>query len=210
VIVAIDAASTDLSVAVVSEDGAVVAEDGWTSAQRQSAEVLPRLLDLLRRAGRSVSDVSAVAVGTGPGSFTGLRVAMALGKGLAVGLGARLVGVPSLGAWLATEPEAVAAVARAGAREAYLLERGAHAPRIVDRDALAAHARTLRVVAPRELAEAFGLAGAYAPRAAAAIARAAVDRLRADDADDVGSLEPIYVRAPRGVTEQPTEEVRWL
>ena len=78
--------------------------------------------------------VSALAVGIGPGSFTGLRVGMSVAKGLAVALDRPIIGVPSLPAWLESEPDAAAAVARAGARDAYLLRRGAASPEIVDRD----------------------------------------------------------------------------
>lgn len=207
-IIAIDAAATDLSVAIAEPDGTLVADDAWTSAQRQSAELLPRLLALLARADRSLDEASLVAVGTGPGSFTGLRVAMALAKGLAFGLPARIIGVPSLSAWLDADPEAVAAVARAGARDAYLLERGAAGPAIVDREGLAGLGT---VAAPAELAEAFGLVEARSPRAAAEIARAAARRIGADPAgDDLRELEPIYLRAPRGVTAESEERVRWL
>jgi tRNA threonylcarbamoyladenosine biosynthesis protein TsaB len=79
-IIAIDAASTDLSVAIANADGSSIDEVAWTSEQRQSAELLPRLLELLETNGRSLHDAAAVATGTGPGSFTGLRVAMALAK----------------------------------------------------------------------------------------------------------------------------------
>ncbi len=207
-IVAIDGASTDLSIAVAEPDGTLLAEEAWSSAQRQSAELLPRLLGLLEREGRSLHDASAIAIGTGPGSFTGLRVAMALAKGLAVGLRLPIVGVPSLAAWLDAEPVAAAAVARAGAREAYLLARGEAEPAIVDRDALGGEAT---VVAPAELAAAFGLRDARPPRAAAAIARVASGRLAsAPGGDDLGTLEPIYLRAPRGVAAESGERVRWL
>lgn len=197
-IVAFDAASTDLSVALAEHDGTLVAEEAWSSAQRQSAELLPRILGLLERSHHALGQVDVLAVGTGPGSFTGLRVAMAIAKGLAVGLGRPLVGVPSLSAWLDAAPDAAAAVARAGAREAYLLERGSGEPRIVDRDEL----RSLRgpLVAPAELSTAFDLTGTSPPRAAAAIARRAADRLRGEPGgDDLRALEPIYLRAPRGV-----------
>jgi len=211
VIVAIEAASTDLSVALAERDGTLIADEGWTSAQRQSAELLPRLLELLERSGRSLRDTTAVAVGIGPGSFTGLRVALALGKGLAVALGRPIVGVPSLRAWLAAHPDATAALARAGAREAYLLPRGDEAPRIVDGGALAALLGDARVVAPAELATAFGLADAEAPRAAAAVARQAAARLGDHPSgDDLHALEPIYARAPRGVTTEGEGAVRWL
>ncbi|MGH2781301.1 MAG: tRNA (adenosine(37)-N6)-threonylcarbamoyltransferase complex dimerization subunit type 1 TsaB, partial [Thermoleophilaceae bacterium] len=90
-IVAIEGASTELSLALAEPDGTLIADDGWTSAQRQSAELLPRLLGLLDRSNRTLGDLGAVAVGLGPGSFTGLRVAMALGKGLALAAGRPLV-----------------------------------------------------------------------------------------------------------------------
>jgi tRNA threonylcarbamoyl adenosine modification protein YeaZ len=208
VIIAIDAASTDLSVAITEPDGTLLAGDAWSSAQRQSAELLPRLLALLGRLGRPLDGASLVAVGSGPGSFTGLRVAMALAKGLAFGLQVPIVGVPSLPAWLDAEPTANAAVARAGARDAYLLERGAAGPRIADREALAGLGT---VVAPVELAEAFGLADARRPRGAPHIARDAVRRISAEPAgDDLRELEPIYLRAPRGVATESEERVRWL
>ncbi|HEX7195669.1 MAG TPA: tRNA (adenosine(37)-N6)-threonylcarbamoyltransferase complex dimerization subunit type 1 TsaB, partial [Candidatus Limnocylindria bacterium] len=199
---------TDLSIALAEPDGTLIVEEAWSSAQRQSAELLPRLLALLEREGRSLGDASAIAIGTGPGSFTGLRVAMALAKGLAVGLGTPIVGVPSLRAWLDAEPGAVAAVARAGAREAYLLLGDEEDPRIVDRDALGSEAT---VVAAAELASAFGLRDARPPRAAAAIAHAAALRLGSERVgDDLGTLEPIYLRAPRGVATESGERVKWL
>ena len=208
-IIAIDAASTDLSVALAEPDGTLIAEDAWSSAQRQSAELLPRLLTLLAGAGRPLVAATALAVGTGPGSFTGLRVAMALAKGLAIGLSRPAVGVPSLRAWLDADPVATAAVARAGARDAYVLMREADAPRILDRDEL--NSLTGPVIAANELTAAFGLDGAHSPRGASAIARRAAERLATEPAgDDVSTLEPIYLRAPRGVDVESSERVKWL
>jgi hypothetical protein len=122
------------------------------------------------------------------------------------------VGVPSLGAWLAAAPDADAALARAGARDAYLLARGEETIRIVDRDALPELLAGHRVVAPAELVEAFDLGDATSPSgAAAAIAATAAERLEADPGgDDLRRLEPIYLRAPRGVAVEPAAEVRWL
>ena len=211
-IIAIDGASTDLSIALTEPSGAVIGEVGWSSAQRQSAELLPRLLDLLESHARRIDEATAFAVGTGPGSFTGLRVAMALAKGFAVALGRPLVGVPSLPAWLEADPEVRAAIARAGAREAYVLMRGGDGPHIIDRDDLAAALGEAPVAAAVELAGAFGLRAARSPVAAAAIARSAADRLRDDPAgDDLRLLQPIYLRAPRGVPSSAEPGViRWL
>lgn len=209
-IIALDAASSDLSVAISQPDGVALDAIAWSTPQRQSAELLPRLLALLDRNDRRLAEATGIAVGSGPGSFTGLRVAMALAKGLAFALDRPIVGVPSLAAWLEVEPGAVAALARAGAREAYVQGRDADAPMIVDRDELG-RLRTVTVVAPTELAAAFGLEAARQPRAAGAIARAAAERLAREPAgDDLPALEPIYLRAPRGVAATSEERVRWL
>lgn len=197
-ILAIEAASSDPSVAVAAPDGTLVGLDGWSATPRQAHELLPRLMALLASAGGSLTEVTGVGVGSGPGSFTGLRVAMSIAKGLAFGLGVPIAGAPSLEAWLAAEPGAMGAVARAGARDAYLLTRDATAPRIVDREELP---RDIQLVAPAELAEAFELTDVISPvRAAGAVAEAAARRLRADPAgDDLEHLEPRYLRLPRGV-----------
>jgi tRNA threonylcarbamoyl adenosine modification protein YeaZ len=210
VIIAIDAASTDLSLALARADGTLMAADTWSSAQRQSAELTPRLLDLLGRSGVGLGDVSLLAVGTGPGSFTGLRVAMALAKGLAVALKRPLVGVASLESWLDEAPEAHAAIARAGAREAYVLERGGE-PIVVSEAGIVERLGKIEVIAPSELAAAFGLANASGPRGAPAIARRGARRIETDPGgDDVRTLEPIYLRAPRGVEVATEAQVRWL
>jgi tRNA threonylcarbamoyl adenosine modification protein YeaZ len=201
VIVAIESASADVSIALADPDGTLRRVDAWSAGQRQSHELLPRITALLQADGSALAAVSALAVGIGPGSFTGLRVGMSVAKGLAVALDRPIVGVPSLPAWLESEPGAAAAVARAGARDAYLLRRGATSPEIVDRDVLAGLAGPL--VAAAELIAAFEVAGAIQPlRAAAAVARQAAVRLRDDPAgDDLSRLEPAYLRAPRGVAQ---------
>jgi hypothetical protein len=87
--------------------------------------------------------------------------------------------------------------------------RVSDAPRIVDRDELHALARPM--IVPSELAAAFGLDGSHPPRGAGAIARRAAERLATEPAgDDVRTLEPIYLRAPRGVDAESSERVTWL
>jgi tRNA threonylcarbamoyladenosine biosynthesis protein TsaB len=207
VIVAIESSSTDISLAVGDGDGAPLASDAWTSDRRQGHELLPRLMGLLSSRGLALQELTAVAVGIGPGSFTGLRVGMSVAKGLSMGIDCPIVGVPSLIAWLAAEPSAAAAVGRAGARELYLLERGSAEPRIVTPgdDGLTVNGT---VVAPVEVAAAFGIDAAISPAAAAvAVLAAAAARLHADPGgDDLARLEPSYLRAPRGIGQVPHVE----
>ncbi len=200
-IIAIETASTDVSLAIANPEGEPLASTAWSGDRRQGHETLPRLLELLDAHHLRVEDATAFAVGIGPGSFTGLRVGMSLAKGLALAVGGAIIGIPSLGAWLDSEPDARSALGRAGARDAYLLIRGEDRVRIVDRDELPSGVAGQPVVAPAELAGAFGLAGAISPaRAAISVARLAAERLAAEGAgDDLALLEPAYLRAPRGV-----------
>lgn len=206
-IVAIESASSDPSLALAELDGVAFAADGWAGEGRQASELLPRLLVLLARSGRELRETTALAIGVGPGSFTGLRVSMSLAKGIALALRVPVVGVPSLAAWLDAEPRAAVAIARAGAQDAYLLLRGEVEPRIVAASDLAGQVKGSPVAASSELAAAFGLSGALPPQAAAAaVARLGALRLRAEPrGDDLAGLEPWYLRPPRGVT--PTETI---
>jgi tRNA threonylcarbamoyladenosine biosynthesis protein TsaB len=91
---ALDASAGPASVALFI-DGALVA--GRRIDRQGSAELLaPTVVQVLRDADVAAPDITHVIVGGGPGSFTGLRVAAALGKGLARGAGAQLLAVPSL------------------------------------------------------------------------------------------------------------------
>jgi len=75
-----------------------LAELNWHSDNGQTQELLPRLAQLLAWQGLEPAALDAVAVGLGPGSFTGLRVALSAAKGLALAHNLPLVGVPSLDA----------------------------------------------------------------------------------------------------------------
>jgi tRNA threonylcarbamoyladenosine biosynthesis protein TsaB len=211
VIVALDSASPDQSVAVAATDGSVLADAAWSAVHGQGSELLPRLLALVDGQRRALRDVRAVAVGLGPGSFTGLRVGLALAKGLAAGLEVPIVGVGSLDAWLDAVPDASAALVRAGAAEAWARSRDDPEPRLVGFASVSAAGRSAALVAPRELAAALDLADARFPDgAAAAVARLAAARLRDGRSDDLATLEPVYLRPPRGLADAPVAPVTWL
>lgn len=76
----------------------VLGEETWLVGASHTVQVLPAAARLCERAGVAVSHTRLVVTALGPGSFTGLRVGASLGKGLAVALGAALVGVPTLDA----------------------------------------------------------------------------------------------------------------
>ncbi|MGD0229128.1 MAG: tRNA (adenosine(37)-N6)-threonylcarbamoyltransferase complex dimerization subunit type 1 TsaB [Syntrophorhabdales bacterium] len=72
-------------------------EERHSRAERHSSEVLPvKVSRMLADHGYTVKDLSCLLVTLGPGSFTGVRVALAFCKGLAEGLGIPLLGVPTL------------------------------------------------------------------------------------------------------------------
>lgn len=75
----------------------LVAVDEEDDAPNQASErLLARVESLLAGAGRVPSDLGAVACGRGPGTFTGTRVAVASGKGLALGLKCPLIALSTL------------------------------------------------------------------------------------------------------------------
>ena len=65
------------------------------SERAHASDLLPTVDRLLREVGARPSGIDAVLVGTGPGSYTGLRVGIATALGIARGCDARLRGVPS-------------------------------------------------------------------------------------------------------------------
>ena len=76
----------------------IIAELNWHSVDAQTTELLPRLEQVMAWSGVQPASLTALAVSIGPGSFTGLRVALSLAKGMALAHGLPLIGVPTLDA----------------------------------------------------------------------------------------------------------------
>ncbi|MFL6239922.1 MAG: tRNA (adenosine(37)-N6)-threonylcarbamoyltransferase complex dimerization subunit type 1 TsaB [Actinomycetes bacterium] len=94
-VLGIDTATEATSVAV--HDGQRVLAERTTVDPRRHAEAVgPAIADVVRSAQRIVADITAVAVGVGPGPYTGLRVGIATALALADGLGVPAYGVCSL------------------------------------------------------------------------------------------------------------------
>ncbi len=68
----------------------------WAAGRTQTTSILPAIDEMLREAGLSPGDLTAVAVATGPGTFTGLRVGLSVAKGIVLARGVPLVGIPTL------------------------------------------------------------------------------------------------------------------
>ncbi|MGH7439293.1 MAG: tRNA (adenosine(37)-N6)-threonylcarbamoyltransferase complex dimerization subunit type 1 TsaB [Polyangiaceae bacterium] len=90
--------STEHGSVALFEDGKLVAEEIHRAPGGHAETFLPMLDALVARVGWGPADVHRWAVGVGPGSFTGVRVAVALGKAIALATGAEIVGVTSLDA----------------------------------------------------------------------------------------------------------------
>lgn len=82
VILAFDAASSSYSVSVF-RDGTLSANFSESSTMTHSQTLLPAILSALEKSGATTDDIEKIIVTTGPGSFTGLKIAVATAKGLA-------------------------------------------------------------------------------------------------------------------------------
>jgi tRNA threonylcarbamoyladenosine biosynthesis protein TsaB len=118
-ILAIETATEACSVALWL-DGEV--RERFEVAPRGHAQrVLPWAEALLAEAGVSRSALDFIAVGRGPGAFTGVRLAVAIGQGLAMGLDIPLLGISSLAAMAqAASGQRVVAAIDARMREVYV------------------------------------------------------------------------------------------
>ena len=170
---------------------------------RRHGEVLPTLIvTVLAEAGCRVEDLSGVAVGVGPGAYTGLRVGIATADALGLSLGIKVFGAVTLDAMaFATERTApFVVVTDARRREVYLATYADHRTRTRDPQVCAPD-RVADVVASAEV-----LVDADTPPipsldvsvvdgvTGTAICQVVVDRLHRGE--QVASPRPLYLRAP--------------
>jgi tRNA threonylcarbamoyladenosine biosynthesis protein TsaB len=94
-ILAIDTATRWTGLALF--DGKVVsAEQGWRGMNTQTVELAPAIDTLLSKSGLEASDLKAISVAIGPGSYTSLRVGLSMAKGMSLAHQIPLIGVPTL------------------------------------------------------------------------------------------------------------------
>ncbi|HJT57824.1 MAG TPA: tRNA (adenosine(37)-N6)-threonylcarbamoyltransferase complex dimerization subunit type 1 TsaB [Ktedonobacteraceae bacterium] len=120
-LLALDTSTRQASVALCSED-TLYGETTWQVGNNHSVELLDRISRLLAECGNTMQDIDGVATATGPGSFNGLRVAVATAKALAFALKIPLVGVSTLDIIAAQQQHwygPVCAILEAGRSELY-------------------------------------------------------------------------------------------
>jgi tRNA threonylcarbamoyladenosine biosynthesis protein TsaB len=173
-------------------------DDGETIGERSSipARVLEDVDALLRQGGVQATALEGIVVGTGPGSFTGLRMGLAAARALALALDVPVAGVSTLAA-LAAAASGALPVIDARRREVFTLiagEPAAVAPDMVDLGpgTLCVGDGALRY---REVLEA---AGAEIPpdESELHIPHAGLHAALARDFGPAEAVEPIYVRVP--------------
>ena len=95
-LLAIDSSTEQAGVGLF--DGARVTEVSWAAGRTQTTSLLGQVERVLTLHGVVAAELGAIAVATGPGTFNGLRVGISVAKGLVLGLGVPLLGVPTLAA----------------------------------------------------------------------------------------------------------------
>ena len=102
-LLALDTSSQLIGVALYN--GAdVLSEMSWYSPNYHTVQLAPTVAEILKRSGFEITDLQALAVALGPGSFTGLRVGIAFIKGLALACHLPLFGIPTLDIVAAAQP----------------------------------------------------------------------------------------------------------
>ena len=189
-ILAFDTA-TDVATSALVDDGEVLGE-----RESRAQTLLADVDALVRQAGAHPSDLTALAVGIGPGSFTGIRIGLAAARGLALALDVPAAGVSTLDALAAGAPGAVPVI-DAKRREVFV-----PGPRAVEPAELELERGAVLVgdgaIRYREL---FEQAGAEVPPDADARhrPRARHHALLAESFGPVDELVPLYVRLPDAV-----------
>jgi len=94
-LLAIDSATSLAGIALHDADGPRDAVQ-WRTERNHTVELVPHIVAMLARNNLAANSLSVIAVASGPGSYTGLRIGLSVAKGYCFAQGAALVGVPTL------------------------------------------------------------------------------------------------------------------
>ncbi len=92
---ALDSSTSNLTIAI-TEDRRLLAESHSLSERNHSIRLMPAVEELLKSLNMKMEHIQGIAAGQGPGSYTGVRIAVTVAKTMAWALGLPLVGVSSL------------------------------------------------------------------------------------------------------------------
>ena len=185
--------ATDVATSALLEEGNLLGE-----RTGRAASLLEDVDALLRAADAEPTELRRIVVGTGPGSFTGLRMGLAASRALALALDVPVAGVSTLDALAASAPGALPVI-DARRREVFTLQDGnpvALSPNELSNTVLLGRVCVGNgAVRYREVLEE---AGAEVPpdESELHLPRAAVHARLATDFGPAELVEPIYVRVP--------------
>ncbi len=189
-------------------------ERAWRSSQHHTIELAPAIQDLLASCNLTMKDITALGVAIGPGSFTSLRVGLALAKGIVFARNIPLIGIPTLDILARAQAESnlPLAVAIGAGRGRYALGwyknvegvwQAEGPARVVSAEALKDEVASPSLVCGeftgevRQKIESNKNAQLTSPensqRKPAMLAKLAWARFQNGDVDDAASLAPIYL-----------------
>ena len=214
-LLALDTSTRQTGVALYA-DAQVLHENVWFSKRRHTVELTPAIDAALAMNGHTLDDLQAVAVATGPGSYTGLRIGLAVAKGLALGRHLPLIGVPTFDILAYAQPlreETMFTVLEAGrgrlAVAQYRVKKEAWKikgePEVLTPEELSSRIRKptwicgelnaeVRKILGRKHKNALIAPPALSLRRPSFLAELAWERWQADDTDDPATLAPYYLQ----------------
>ena len=211
-VLAIDTALEACSAAVLDTSGGITASETVVMTRGHAEALMPLIARVMIRAGIEFGDLDRIAVTTGPGSFTGLRVGISAARGIGLAAGKSAIGLSTLAGFAApliADDDNTQVVAAIDARHdhIYLQVFGVNGRTLVGpRTATVRDAARAATTAPARLV------GSAAKKLAAAWPKGAeppllveqqgapdidwIARLGAAAADAHGPPKPLYLRAP--------------
>lgn len=213
-LLALDTSTAQIGIALYDGEQ-VIGEMLWRGPQRHTVELAPALSGLLNRCGVTMDMINALGIAIGPGSFTSLRVGLALAKGIAFARHIPLIGIHTLDIVAHAQPASknpMAVVLQAGRNKLAVgwyktVKNVWHAQgdaQVMTVDALADSIEKPTIVCGELTGEERGrlarkrvnvalASPAQSVRRPSALAELAYARFRENQFDDAASLAPIYL-----------------
>lgn len=213
--------STQMMGLALYDGSQVLAESVWRTHSHHTVELAPAIDELLQRTAIKPAELTVLACALGPGSFTSLRIGLAVVKGLALSLHIPIIGIPTLDFLAASQPlqefPMLALLPAGRGRMAvvhYAVKDGAwqaeDAPSVMTAEALSdsIHGPTYicgemtaedRQQLGRKWKNAMVASPARCVRRPACLAELAWKRWEAGEVDEPISLSPIYVHVAEAI-----------